>query len=809
VLAIFVLLPAAAAAAQPPSASVLVNAASFAMGAPVAPGSMATLFGTFAVAAPAQAGSLPLPRSLGGLSVQFGAVAAPLLYVSNSQVNLQVPWEVSPQNPGALTITVNGQSATLAAPVSPFAPGLFSLSAAGTGPGAILDSTYHLLDASRAALPGSSIIQIFCTALGPVTNQPASGAVAPSAPLAETTSLPTVTIGGIPAPVLFSGLAPGLVGVYQVNALVPPGASAGNAVPVSLSIGGAVSNSVTIAVVAPGAPSSPSIASFSPATVTAGAASQLVTITGSNFASNSTVTWNGEPRVPAFVDSAHLALTLSPADLAVPGAFPVVVVAAPGIGSQPVNFLVEPAPSPAWQGLGRDAQHSAASPTASQPLGRIRWQTAVDLAPQFVQNELLIHYGSPLITAGNTVIVPVKTGALDGFRVEARGSDGSLQWQLPSDYTLPPHDWTPEFGPALAAPARVYFPGSGGKIYFRDHPDASAGPTGELAFYGLANYLQNQPAYDANVFINTPITADPAGNIYFGFLVTGATPLGLSSGVARISADGRGTWMPVAMAAADPAMTEVVYNCAPALNPGSGTLYIAVSNGDQYAGMGYLVALDSRTLAPLARIRLKDPVSGQDALLNNSGTASPTVGPDGDVFFGVLENPEHENHDRGWLLHFDARLTQSKTPGAFGWDEAASLVPRAMVPAYAGSSAYLLMTKYNDYGGNGWPPLYRIAIVDPGAAETDAITAAPVMKEVLTVTGAKEWCINSAAVDPATKSVLAGSEDGKLYRWDLTTNTLSESLALSPGLGAAYTPTLVGPDGTVYAINDAILFAVE
>ena len=72
----------------------------------------------------------------------------------------------------------------------------------------------------------------------------------------------------------------------------------------------------------------------------------------------------------------------------------------------------------------------------------------------------------------------------------------------------------------------------------------------------------------------------------------------------------------------------------------------------------------------------------------------------------------------------------------------------------------------------------------------------------------REWCINSAAVDPVTKSILANSEDGKLYRWNLTTNTLAPAIALSPGIGEAYTPTVIGPDGTVYAINWAILNAV-
>jgi hypothetical protein len=74
--------------------------------------------------------------------------------------------------------------------------------------------------------------------------------------------------------------------------------------------------------------------------------------------------------------------------------------------------------------------------------------------------------------------------------------------------------------------------------------------------------------------------------------------------------------------------------------------------------------------------------------------------------------------------------------------------------------------------------------------------------------GVLEWCINSAAVDPATKSILANNEDGKLYRWDLVTNTLSQAVVLTEGLGEAYTATVIGVDGQVYATNDAIPFAV-
>ena len=262
-------------------------------------------------------------------------------------------------------------------------------------------------------------------------------------------------------------------------------------------------------------------------------------------------------------------------------------------------------------------------------------------------------------------------------------------------------------------------------------------------------------------------------------------------------------------------MTEVVYNCAPALSADIGTLYVAVSDGSS----GYLVALDSTNLTPVTHVRLKDPKSGQAAFLSDDGTASPTVGTDGDVYYGVLENPLGENHYRGWLLHFDSTLSTPRTPASFGWDDTASLVPASIVPSYGGTSSYLLMTKYNDYSdpGIGGSGLNKVAVLDPDATQTDPTTGVPVMKEILTqigptpnpdLPGVKEWCINSAAVDLATKSIMVNNEDGKLYRWDLTTNTLSQQIVLTPGIGEAYTPTLIGPDGTVYAINNATLFAV-
>ncbi|HLJ92889.1 MAG TPA: hypothetical protein VKU02_06820, partial [Gemmataceae bacterium] len=73
---------------------------------------------------------------------------------------------------------------------------------------------------------------------------------------------------------------------------------------------------------------------------------------------------------------------------------------------------------PSWSSYAHDPQHTAISDVPSQSLQAIHWQTPVDLNPQSYGGDLYIHYGSPVVTAANTVIVPVKTGANDGFEVE-------------------------------------------------------------------------------------------------------------------------------------------------------------------------------------------------------------------------------------------------------------------------------------------------------------------------------------------------------------------------------------------------------
>ena len=227
----------------------ILNAAGWT--SPVAPGSVAGVFGNNLGTA-LVATTYPLLPSLWFTSMQAGNMTAPLFMSSCNQVNLQIPWEAAGQTQVSMVATVAGLiSLAQPATIAPFAPGIFTMNQSGSGQGAIeIASTGQL---AAIALPGSrpvgqgEYVVIYCTGLGAVTNQPVTGAAAVASPLSFTTTSPTVTIGGVAAQVTFSGLAPGFVGLNQVNALVPAGITPGAATSVVLSIGGVQSNTVTIA----------------------------------------------------------------------------------------------------------------------------------------------------------------------------------------------------------------------------------------------------------------------------------------------------------------------------------------------------------------------------------------------------------------------------------------------------------------------------------------------------------------------------------------------------------------------------------
>jgi Bacterial Ig-like domain (group 3) len=482
--------------------------------------------------------------------------------------------------------------------------------------------------------------------------------------------------------------------------------------------------------------------------------------------------------------------------------------------------------------FGGNAQHTANYSPAAQNLNAVHWTTSIDLN----NTGGYAHYGAPLITPSNTIFVPVKTGATGGFKINAfNAANGASIYSLSTDYAQPSHNWILAYQPVLATSSetRLYYPGAGGTIYYVNNVDSAGhgAPVQQVFYTTLANYQANAAAFNSTVFINTPITADSSGNVFFGFRVNGTAPAPLSttqSGFARIDPSGNAIYVLAGTAASDANIGRDTHNSAPALSNDQTTLYMAVK-GPSTETYGYLLGLNSSTLATKYKVFLKDPRSNNanNATLLDDSTASPMVGPDNDVYFGIYGNPA--NGSRGFMLHFSSDLTVEKTPGGFGWDNTAAVVPASMVPSYTGTSTYLLLSKYNNYanaGGDSADGVNRVALLDPNATQVDAHASSNgmlIMREVLTVIGptadkenrsaslpyaVREWCIDTAAVNPATNSVFFPSEDGHIYRWNLVSNSLTQFLQLNIGIGLPYVPTIIGPDGQVFTLNGGTLSAM-
>ena len=242
-------LQAVSAVAVAPVVGGVVNGATFQPGTPLAPGSLASIFGSNLAPVTVAANAAPAPVGLGGVTVQMNSgAAAPILYASPGQVNVQIPWEADPATTTTLRVTVGTMASNDAAvQLAAAAPVIFAASPGDSQGAVLIANTGTLASPARPARPGE-LVSIFCTGLGAVTNRPATGAAAVANPLSWTNVPPTVSIGGVDARVTFSGLAPGLVGVYQVDVEVPGSVAAGDRVAVQVTTGGTASNVATIAV---------------------------------------------------------------------------------------------------------------------------------------------------------------------------------------------------------------------------------------------------------------------------------------------------------------------------------------------------------------------------------------------------------------------------------------------------------------------------------------------------------------------------------------------------------------------------------
>jgi uncharacterized protein (TIGR03437 family) len=261
---LLLIVPFGQTVAQSPSLppNSIVNGASFATATAsngaLAPGALVSAFGGNLASITQVSLSVPLSTNLNGSSLTFfagsSAFAAPLFFVSAGQINAQLPFEVPLNSTITAQVNFNGQtSAAIPVKVVPVSPGIFAN--AGSGPGAIIhNADFSAITSANPAVPGE-YVDIFCTGLGAVSPAAADGAAGPTNPVSLTVASPTVTLAGIAIPpstdgvngVVFSALAPGFVGLYQVAFRVPANAPVGTQ-NVSLTIDGITSNVVTMIV---------------------------------------------------------------------------------------------------------------------------------------------------------------------------------------------------------------------------------------------------------------------------------------------------------------------------------------------------------------------------------------------------------------------------------------------------------------------------------------------------------------------------------------------------------------------------------
>ncbi len=225
----------------------VTSAASFLEG--MTPGSIAAISGTGIIRGAGTATGFPLPTTLAGTTVLVNGTPAPLFAVVNvsgrEQINFQVPWALAGASSADLVVQTAGVGASTArVSVLAVQPGLFTPDGARAAAQHAAD--FRLVDGNNPAAKGEIVI-FYGTGFGAVENQPETGAAAPVSPLSRTLAPVAVTIGGRTAEVFFSGLAPGLAGVYQLNVRVPADVPAGE-LAVIATVSGVVSPAVSLPV---------------------------------------------------------------------------------------------------------------------------------------------------------------------------------------------------------------------------------------------------------------------------------------------------------------------------------------------------------------------------------------------------------------------------------------------------------------------------------------------------------------------------------------------------------------------------------
>jgi uncharacterized protein (TIGR03437 family) len=210
----------------------------------VAPGELATIFGANLADSSQQAGGFPLPRSMAGASVYVNQASVPLLYVSASQINFQVPSNLTAGTANMYVTRDGGQSALFIFTVVSSSPGIFQ----DTSNNAIAQNGVdNSTNSDSDPVAAGAVLVVYLTGQGALNNPVPDGTATPDSPLSSATAAATATIGGVAATVQFLGLTPGFTGLAQANILVP--SSLGTAdYPLVITVGGYVSASAMVSV---------------------------------------------------------------------------------------------------------------------------------------------------------------------------------------------------------------------------------------------------------------------------------------------------------------------------------------------------------------------------------------------------------------------------------------------------------------------------------------------------------------------------------------------------------------------------------
>ena len=772
--------------------------------APVVPGSLVSIFGVNLASQTAFANAVPLPVTLGGVSVSFNGIAAPLLFISPQQINAQLPWEVPTAGQVSVVVT-NGTtpSQAQAVQVAAFAPSLFTVGgyAVAVNPDGSLAAPTGAISsvASHPATPGDPLI-LWGSGFGAVSPAATTGNNSLDT-LRNTVDVPAVTIGGVAAPVTFAGLSPQFVGLYQINVTMPSTALPASAAAVQIEAGGATGSVETTIAVGTGWPQwaqNPQHTS-SPAVAGQGLSQILANIVY-------------DPLVPEEQSDNYSELVAH---------FQVPLVDGNDVYMEYKSGTYE------------------ATTFATETWGenKFTWQNG--------QLALDWGYASDWKAPGssNDFWEPVFHAALGNGVLYLPGASGSVI----------------ELNKANGAFIQRFAPFGTDPNTYETGP-ITVDANGNL-YYNAIQVVTTNGFYGNDSSNSWVVKITPGGSVTtasYGNLTSSQAPSPGSQCVTSFDSS-QLPWPPSTTAAPETGACgsqRAGLNVSPAVGP-DGTVY-TVSRAhfnDRYA---FLLALyPDLSLKWIASLRNRfhdgcgvsvadggwlpangtpggcragalqgvDPLTNQpgDGSVLDDASSTPVVAPDGTILFGAWNR---YNYAQGHLMHFDASGNYLGAFG-FGWDTTPAI--------YAHDGTWSAVTKNNHYGGVGSycddatacpsdrttnnpasPEQYFVTQVDANLniewsfqnTNTDSCTrnADGTLTCVSDHPAGFEWCVNSPAID-ANGVVYANSEDGNLYAISQGGPVL-QKIFQQLALGAAYTPASIGGDGKIYSQNDGHLFVV-